>query len=196
MSAFIDEGLQNAQQLLNSFLSLPENISKIEKIVRLMSSSYRNGKKILSCGNGGSLCDAMHFAEELTGRFRKERPPLAAMALTDPAHLTCVANDYGYQYVFSRAVQAFGDKGDILLAISTSGRSLSIVEAVKTAQAKGMNTVGLLGKGGGKLKDLVDISLIIESTVTDRIQEMHIKIIHLFIEGVERDLFPENYSRP
>ena len=196
MSAFIYEGLRDAREILDSFLSLSENLSKIEKIIQLMASTYRDRKKILSCGNGGSLCDAMHFSEELTGRFRKERPPLAAIALADPAYLTCVANDYGYQHVFSRAVQAFGDKGDILLAISTSGRSPNVMEAVKMAKSKGMKTIGLLGKGGGELKDLVDISLVIESAVTERIQEMHIKIIHLFIEGIERELFPDNYSRP
>ncbi len=196
MAVFISEGLKDALNTLDSFLNIPMNISKIEQAIKLMASAYKNQRKILSCGNGGSLCDAMHFAEELTGRFRKERPPLAAMALADPAHLTCVGNDYGYQYVFSRTVQAFGKKGDVLLAISTSGCSPNVIEAVREAQSKNMNTVGLLGKGGGELKNLVDIPLIIDSTVTDRIQEMHIKIIHLFIEGIERELFPNNYTQP
>ena len=139
------------------------------------------------------MCDAMHFAEELTGRFRKERAPLPAMAINDASHLTCVSNDYGYDFVFSRYVEAWGNKGDVLLAISTSGNSPNVLLAVEAAKKKGMKVVGLLGKGGGILKDMVDVSLVVDSKVSDRIQEVHIKCIHIFIEGIERTLFPENY---
>ncbi|MGZ3789625.1 MAG: D-sedoheptulose-7-phosphate isomerase, partial [Bacteriovorax sp.] len=123
----------------------------------------------------------------------KERSPLPAMAINDASHLTCVSNDYGYDYVFSRYVEAWGNKGDVLLAISTSGNSKNVVLAVEAAKKKGMKVVGLLGKGGGQLKDMVDVSLIVDSKVSDRIQEVHIKCIHIFIEGIERKLFPENY---
>ena len=139
------------------------------------------------------MCDAMHFAEELTGRFRKERAPLPAMAINDASHLTCVSNDYGYEFIFSRYIAAWGNKGDVLLAISTSGNSKNIILAVEEAKKKGMIVIGLLGKGGGALKNMVDVSLIVDSSVSDRIQEVHIKCIHIFIEGIERSLFPENY---
>ncbi len=190
---FIAESLADAQKVLNSFISNSSNIEKIDSAIKLMVESYRNNGRIFSCGNGGSMCDAMHFAEELTGRFRKERSPLPAMAINDASHLTCVSNDYGYDYVFSRYVEAWGNKGDILLAISTSGNSPNVLLAVEAAKKKGMKVVGLLGKGGGKLKDMVDVSLIVDSNISDRIQEVHIKCIHIFIEGIERNLYPENY---
>lgn len=190
---FIAESLADAQKVLTSFISQSSNIEKIDSAIRLMVESYRNNGRIFSCGNGGSMCDAMHFAEELTGRFRKERAPLPAMAINDASHLTCVSNDYGYDFVFSRYVEAWGNKGDILLAISTSGNSPNVILAVEAAKKKGMKVVGLLGKGGGKLKDMVDVSLIVDSNISDRIQEVHIKCIHIFIEGIERSLYPENY---
>jgi len=190
---FIAESLADAQKVLNSFISNSSNIEKIDSAIKLMVESYRNNGRIFSCGNGGSMCDAMHFAEELTGRFRKERAPLPAMAINDASHLTCVSNDYGYDFVFSRYVEAWGNKGDVLLAISTSGNSPNVLLAVEAAKKKGMKVVGLLGKGGGKLKDMVDVSLIVDSNVSDRIQEVHIKCIHIFIEGIERSLYPENY---
>ncbi|MBC7539276.1 MAG: D-sedoheptulose 7-phosphate isomerase [Bacteriovorax sp.] len=190
---FIAESLQEAQKVLNSFVSNQTNLQNIDSAISLMVESYKNNGRIFSCGNGGSLCDAMHFAEELTGRFRKERAPLPAMAITDASHLTCVSNDYGYEFIFSRYVEAWGNKGDVLLAISTSGNSKNIILAVEAAKKKGMKVVGLLGKGGGALKDMVDVSLIVDSAISDRIQEVHIKCIHIFIEGIERKLFPENY---
>lgn len=190
---FIAESLADAQKVLNSFISQSSNIEKIDSAVKLMVESYRNNGRIFSCGNGGSMCDAMHFAEELTGRFRKERAPLPAMAINDASHLTCVSNDYGYDFVFSRYVEAWGNKGDVLLAISTSGNSPNVLLAVEAAKKKGMKVVGLLGKGGGKLKDMVDVSLVVDSNISDRIQEVHIKCIHIFIEGIERSLYPENY---
>lgn len=190
---FIAESLADAEKVLKSFIAHQSNIENINSAISLMVESYKNNGRVFSCGNGGSLCDAMHFAEELTGRFRKERAPLPAMAINDASHLTCVSNDYGYDFVFSRYIEAWGNKGDVLLAISTSGNSKNVILAVEAAKKKGMKVVGLLGKGGGKLKDMVDVSLVVDSSVSDRIQEVHIKCIHIFIEGIERALFPENY---
>jgi D-sedoheptulose 7-phosphate isomerase len=190
---FIAESLADAQKVLNSFIGNSTNVENINSAINLMVASYKNNGRIFSCGNGGSMCDAMHFAEELTGRFRKERAPLPAMAINDASHMTCVSNDYGYDFIFSRYIEAWGNKGDVLLAISTSGNSPNVLLAVEAAKKKGMKVVGLLGKGGGKLKDMVDVSLIVDSNVSDRIQEVHIKCIHIFIEGIERSLFPENY---
>lgn len=191
---FVAESLQEAQKVLNGFVGDQKNIDNINSAISLMVESYKNNGRIFSAGNGGSMCDAMHFAEELTGRFRKERAPLPAMAINDASHLTCVSNDYGYEFIFSRYIEAWGNKGDILLAISTSGNSKNIILAVEAAKKKGMKVVGLLGKGGGALKDMVDVSLIVDSAISDRIQEVHIKCIHIFIEGIERNLFPENYK--
>ncbi|MBY0415643.1 MAG: D-sedoheptulose 7-phosphate isomerase [Bdellovibrionales bacterium] len=190
---YVLSSLKDAQKVLNSFVANEDNIEKINSAISLMVESYKNDGRMFSCGNGGSLCDAMHFAEELTGRFRKERKPLAAMAINDPSHLTCVANDYGYDVVFSRYIEAWGNKGDVLLALSTSGNSPNVVLAVEAAKNKGMKVVGLLGKGGGKLKDMVDVAIVVDSPISDRIQEVHIKCIHIFIEGIERSLFPANY---
>lgn len=190
---FALQSLLDAQKVLNSFIENKDNITKINSAISMMVESYKNDGRAFSCGNGGSMCDAMHFAEELTGRFRKERKPLPAMAITDASHITCVANDYGYEFIFSRYIEAWGNKGDVLLAISTSGNSKNVILAVDAAKKKGMKVVGLLGKDGGKLKDMVDIALIVDSPISDRIQEVHIKCIHLFIEGIERSLFPENY---
>jgi D-sedoheptulose 7-phosphate isomerase len=190
---FALQSLQDAQKVLNSFVENPKNIESINSAISLMVESYKNNGRMFSCGNGGSMCDAMHFAEELTGRFRKERKPLAAMAINDPSHLTCVSNDYGYDVVFSRYVEAWGNKGDVLLAISTSGNSANVVLAVEAAKKNGMKVIGLLGKGGGKLKEMVDVAIVVDSPISDRIQEVHIKCIHIFIEGIERNLFPQNY---
>lgn len=193
MSDFILEAMQNARTTLDSFLANPQNIKTMDAAISSLVSSFKNGGKVISCGNGGSMCDAMHFAEELTGRFRKDRPALPAMAISDSSHISCVANDYGFDYIFSKYVEAWGKEGDTLLAISTSGNSPNVLNAVEAAKARGMKVIGLLGKGGGKMKDMVDFPLVIDATVSDRIQEMHIKIIHTFIEGVERQIFPENY---
>ena len=190
---FIAQSLQEAQKVLNGFVSNQTNIENINSAISLMVESYKNNGRIFSCGNGGSMCDAMHFAEELTGRFRKDRAPLAAMAINDVSHLTCVSNDFGYDFIFSRYIEAWGNKGDILLAISTSGNSKNIILAVEAAKKKGMKVVGLMGKDGGALKNLVDVGLVVDSPISDRIQEVHIKCIHIFIEGIERSLFPNNY---
>tara|TARA_R110000868_G_scaffold340216_1_gene600895 strand:+ start:10952 stop:11536 length:585 start_codon:yes stop_codon:yes gene_type:complete len=184
---------KEAERVLNAFIEDKQNLQSMQSAIDAMVFSFRHEGKVLSCGNGGSMCDAMHFAEELTGRFRKDRAALPALAISDPSHLTCVANDFGYDKVFSRAVEGWGKKNDVLLAISTSGNSPNIIEAVLAAKEKQMKTIGLLGKGGGRLAGMVDFPFVIESDVSDRIQEMHIKMIHMFIEGIERSLFPANY---
>jgi D-sedoheptulose 7-phosphate isomerase len=154
----------------------------------------RSGGLLMACGNGGSMCDAMHFAEEWTGRFRKDRAAVPAVAFSDPSHLTCIANDFGYDEVFAREVEAYGKKGDLLVALSTSGSSRNVIRACEVARAKGVVTVGLLGKGGGELRERVDIPIVVpHATTSDRIQEIHIKVLHIAIEAVERELFPANY---
>jgi D-sedoheptulose 7-phosphate isomerase len=164
----------------------PESFEKIEVAAKLMVDSLQAGGKILSCGNGGSMCDAMHFAEELTGRYRNSRRALPAIAISDPSHLSCVANDYGYDFVFSRFLEAFGKPGDVLLAISTSGNSKNILKAIETATKLGMSVVGLTGKDGGKMKNLCTVEIRApHSEYADRAQEIHIKIIHALIDSIE-----------
>jgi len=182
----IRQSLIEAQEVLKEFLSDSKNIEQMEKAAELISTSINQGGGVFSCGNGGSMCDAMHFAEELTGRFRSNRKPLKAMAISDPSHFTCVANDYGPDFIFSKYLEAWGKSGDVLLAISTSGNSANIIAAVKEAKSKGMKVIGLLGKDGGKLKELVDVPVIVVGKKwSDRIQEVHIKIIHILIECLE-----------
>ena len=152
-----------------------------------MAASLKNGGKILTCGNGGSLCDAQHFAEELSGRYRQDRPALAAIALTDASHMSCVANDYGFEFVFSRFVQALGRPADVLLAISTSGNSPNILRAAEAAKAAGMTVVALTGKDGGQLAALSDVEIRVPHFgFADRIQEVHIKVIHGLILLIEK----------
>lgn len=191
--SFIKSSLTEAQLTLNQFIENEQNIKKIEEAIRLFVNSFRSKGRVFSCGNGGSMCDSLHFAEELTGRYRKDRAPLPATGISEAGHITCIANDFGFEYIFSRYVEAWGQEGDTLLAISTSGNSPNVIKAVEVALNKGMKVVGLLGKDGGKLKSMVDVPLIIPSSITDRIQEVHIKCIHIFIEGIERQIFPENY---
>ncbi len=193
MASFITNSLKEGQSTLEAFLE-SSNVEQIQRAVDLLVSTYEYGGKVFSCGNGGSMCDAMHFAEELTGRYRKDRASLPAVAINDPSHISCVANDFGYDQIFSRFLEGWGNKGDTLVAISTSGNSPNVIKATEVAKSKGMTVIGLLGKGGGQLKEMVDIPIIVESKITDRIQEIHIKCIHIFIEGVERSLFPENYQ--
>jgi len=194
MSQFIQDALQEAHNTIKQFIENQENISVMDEAIKVMAASLKANGRIYSCGNGGSMCDAMHFAEELTGRFRDDRKAVPAMAISDPSHLSCVSNDYGYEFVFSRFLEGWGNEGDCLVAISTSGNSKNVLRAVEFAKVNGIKTIGLLGKGGGQLKDLVDFPLIVPSNVSDRVQEVHIKIIHTFIEGIERNLYPENYN--
>ena len=194
MPNHVVHGLKEAAETLDSFAKNKENIFQLSEAIKQLILTFREGKNVFSCGNGGSMCDAMHFAEELTGRYRKNRKPLPATAIADPSHLSCVANDFGYDEVFSRHIEAWGNEGDCLLAISTSGNSKNVILATEIAKQKNLKVIGLLGKGGGKLKSLVDYPIVVDSNTTDRIQEIHIKTIHLMIEGIERELFPENYQ--
>lgn len=186
----IRNSFKEAQQVLDSFVADNRNLEKIQQAGDMLVEMYRRGGKVFSCGNGGSLCDAMHFAEELTGRFREDRPALAALAIADSSHLTCVANDTGYARCFARYIESLGKTGDILLAISTSGNSENILEAILEAKQKGMKIIGLIGKAGGRMKELCDISIVVPwNGYSDRIQEVHIKIIHILIEYIENHLF-------
>jgi D-sedoheptulose 7-phosphate isomerase len=191
--SFIRTSLLEAQTTLNKFIEDEQNIKMIEQSVQIFVDSFKNKGRVFSCGNGGSMCDSLHFAEELTGRYRKDRAPLPATGISEAGHITCIANDFGFDYIFSRFIEAWGQSGDTLLAISTSGNSANVIKAVEVAKSKGMKVVGLLGKDGGKLKSMVDVALIVPCPITDRVQEVHIKCIHIFIEGIERQLFPENY---
>jgi D-sedoheptulose 7-phosphate isomerase len=186
----IQANLLEAQQVLNQFLNDPAKISSIEKAASCLVAALQQGKKIISCGNGGSHCDAMHFAEELSGRYRENRPALAAMAVSDPSHISCVSNDFGYNYVFSRFIEGLGNAGDVLFGISTSGNSANIIEAVKAAQAKGMAVVLLTGKDGGQLAafDNVFEVRVDHFGYADRIQEIHIKVIHILIQLIEKEM--------
>ncbi|WBO83609.1 D-sedoheptulose 7-phosphate isomerase [Hymenobacter yonginensis] len=179
--------LTEARTVLDRFLADPTNLTAIEQAARLMAGSLRQKGKILSCGNGGSLCDAQHFAEELTGRYRQNRPALGAIALTEASHMSCVANDFGYDHVFSRYVEALGRPGDVLLAISTSGNSPNVLRAAEAAKAAGMQVVGLTGKDGGQLAALCDVEIRApHHGYADRVQEIHIKAIHIMIMLIEQ----------
>jgi D-sedoheptulose 7-phosphate isomerase len=181
--------LNEATGLLNEFIADEGNIEKIKQAGDIMSVSINSGNTIFSCGNGGSLCDAMHFAEELTGRFRNNRRPLPAISISDPSHITCVGNDYGFDYIFSKYIEANGRKGDVLLAISTSGNSANILEAVRAAKLKGIKVIALTGKEGGVIGPLADVEIRVPwKKYSDRIQEIHIKIIHILIEYIESNL--------
>ncbi|WP_303312339.1 D-sedoheptulose 7-phosphate isomerase [Hymenobacter sp. BT730] len=187
LSDLIRAELTEARSVLDRFLADPANLQAIEQAARLMADSLRAGGKILTCGNGGSLCDAQHFAEELTGRYRQNRPALAAIPLTEASHMSCVANDFGYDHVFSRYVQALGRPGDVLLAISTSGNSPNVLLAAEAARAAGMRVVSLTGKDGGQLAGISDVEIRApHSGYADRIQEIHIKAIHIMIMLIEQ----------
>lgn len=183
-----------ALSTLQAFLASPQGLPAVDAFVEAAARTLQSGGKLLACGNGGSMCDAMHFVEEWTGRFRRDRDALPAVAFSDPSQLTCIANDFGFDEVFARQVQAVGRKGDLLVAISTSGNSPNVIRAVEEARKLGITTVGLLGKGGGKLAPMVDVSIVVPRAETsDRIQEVHIKVLHIAIEAVERRLYPANY---
>lgn len=181
--------LTEAADVLNKFLSDDHNIAQIEAAAKVIADSFKQGGKVLSCGNGGSHCDAMHFAEELTGRYRENRPGYPGIAISDPSHLSCVSNDFGYDFVFSRYVEAVGAKGDVLFGLSTSGNSGNILKAIEAAKAKGMKTIALTGKDGGKMAGLADVEIRVPHFgYADRIQEIHIKIIHIVIQLIEKEM--------
>lgn len=177
---------EEAQKVLSEFVNNGHNFEKIDLAIVQMGKALQNGCKIISCGNGGSMADAMHFAEELSGRYRNNRPALAAVSISDPTHISCVGNDYGYAQVFSRYIEAIGKSGDVLLAISTSGNSENVLLAIQEAKSKGMFVVGLTGKNGGKMAEYCDIEIRAPfSEYADRAQEIHIKVIHCLISGIE-----------
>ena len=189
----IDRGLADAVSRAEWLRAHERAERTAERLAARLVACLRAGGRILTCGNGGSMCDAMHFAEELSGRYRRDRRALPAQAMSDPAHLTCAANDWGFDNVFARGVQAWGHRGDALIVFSTSGSSPNLVAAAAAAKALGMDVLGLLGGDGGPLKPLCDLSLVVPGTTPDRIQEVHITAVHLIVEQIERQLFPENY---
>jgi D-sedoheptulose 7-phosphate isomerase len=196
MKTAIRQRLIEARQRLDGFLNDERQIAAIDRFSERLADTLSAGGKAFSCGNGGSMCDAMHFAEELTGRFHDDRPALAAIAIADPSHLTCTANDFGFDQVFSRYLEGLGRPGDLLLGLSTSGNSPNIIRAVETARQLGMFSVALLGRDGGRLRSMADLAIVVPADTSDRIQEIHIKIIHIVIETVEKRLFPDPTSAP
>jgi len=178
-----------AQSVLNNFINNPDNFNAITNAGELLVKAFQSGHKVISCGNGGSMCDAMHFAEELSGRFRNDRKALPALSISDPSHISCVGNDYGYDYIFSRYIEAIGNEGDVLLGISTSGKSTNVINAINAAKKKGMKVIGLTGKDGGTMASLCDVEIRApHSQYADRAQEIHIKVIHSLILYVENNL--------
>ncbi|MBM3198159.1 MAG: SIS domain-containing protein [Chlamydiae bacterium] len=185
----IEHSVQEAIKA-STFLQEEESLHFIEEAAELISHSFKQGGKLLVAGNGGSLCDAMHFAEELTGFYREKRPALAAIALGDPGHMSCVANDLGYKYVFSRGIEALGRPGDVFVAMTTSGNSLNLLEAVRVAKEQGLVTIAFLGKTGGALLGQCDLELVVRGfPYSDRVQEVHMAAIHIVIEMIEHKLF-------
>jgi len=181
----IADQFQEASEILTKF-NTSENFSKIATAGQIIVDSINNGGKVISCGNGGSMCDAMHFAEELTGRYRNDRKAIPALSISDASHISCVGNDYGYDSIFSRYLEALGNNGDVLLAISTSGNSKNVLNAIDVAKSKGMKVIGLTGKDGGKMAELCDIEIRApHSEYADRAQEIHIKVIHSLIGYIE-----------
>ena len=181
--------LTQAIEVLTNFVSDNKNLEAIQQAAVLVADSFKQGGKVLSCGNGGSHCDAMHFAEELTGRFRDNRPSYPAIAISDVSHISCVGNDYGFDYIFSRYVEGVGNKGDVLLGISTSGNSTNVIKAIEAAKQKGMKIITLTGKDGGKMNGLADVDIRVPHFgYADRVQEIHIKIIHILILLIEKEM--------
>nr|WP_202112443.1 MULTISPECIES: D-sedoheptulose 7-phosphate isomerase [unclassified Gilliamella] len=181
--------LNQAIDVLTQFVSDDKNLEQIQQAAILIADSFKQGGKVLSCGNGGSHCDAMHFAEELTGRYRDNRPAYPAIAISDVSHISCVGNDYGFDNIFSRYVEGVGQKGDVLLGISTSGNSTNVLKAIEIAKQKGMKIITLTGKDGGKMNGLADVDIRVPHFgYADRVQEIHIKVIHILIMLIEKEM--------
>ncbi|AUG99703.1 D-sedoheptulose 7-phosphate isomerase [Pectobacteriaceae bacterium CE70] len=181
--------LKEAAETLDTFLNDDANIQAIQNAAILLADAFKAGGKVFSCGNGGSHCDAMHFAEELTGRYRENRPGYPAIAISDPSHISCVSNDFGYDFVFSRYIESLGREGDVLLGISTSGNSGNIIKAISAARAKRMKVITLTGKDGGKMAGTADVEIRVPHlSYADRIQEIHIKAIHILIQLIEKEM--------
>ena len=191
----VKSALTEAQSTLAALIENEATLESIAQAAHVIAESQRQGGAVYSCGNGGSLCDAMHFAEEMTGRYRQNRKPYRAAAISDVSHMACVGNDYGYEHVFSRWIEAMGTEKDVLVAITTSGTSKNIVAAAKAAKAKGMTVVALTGKAGSPITDEADIAVVTPAgRWADRVQELHIKVIHILIELIERELDAQNYN--
>lgn len=184
----LDE-LEEARTVLETFINDKNNLKLIQDAALLIAKSFKNGGKVISCGNGGSHCDAMHFAEELTGRYRENRPAYPAIAISDVSHLSCVSNDFGYDYVFSRYIEGVGQKGDVLFGLSTSGNSKNVLNAIKAAKEKGMKVIAMTGKDGGQMAGLADVEIRVPHfRYADRIQEIHIKVIHILMMLIEFEM--------
>lgn len=190
----IVNSFESGFSLLQGFIEDRNNIDVVTEVAHKIASVFKSGGKVVIFGNGGSATDAMHFAEEFTGRFRGDRRPLPAISLTDSSHITCVGNDYGFSEIFSRGVEAYCTKGDFVIGISTSGNSENVIKGLEKAEALNCSTFSLLGKDGGKLKNKCSYEIIIPGVTSDRVQELHMMVLHIIIEGVERELFPENYK--
>ena len=194
-ATIVQTTLAEAAQALERLRNDSAMLARIEAAGALLADTFAAGGKVYSCGNGGSMCDAMHFAEELSGRFRDHRPGYAALAISDPGHLSCVGNDYGYDQVFARFVRAHARSGDVLLAITTSGSSKNVVAAAQAARELGARVIALTGRDATPITALADIALVTPGgKYADRVQELHIKVIHILIELVERRLAPQNYA--
>jgi D-sedoheptulose 7-phosphate isomerase len=195
MITHIRNSLLEAKTALDNFLADEQALQNIERAAELLIESFEHKGKAFSCGNGGSMCDAMHFAEELTGRYRKNRPGIAAISISDASHISCVANDFGYDYIFSRYIESHGREGDVLLAISTSGKSPNVLKAAEAAKALGIKVIALTGKSGSQLETMADVCICAPGgNYADRVQELHIKVIHILMELIERKLSPDNYA--
>lgn len=195
MLQHIRNNLREAHTALERFMNDEAALRRVEQAANLLGETLANEGKVYSCGNGGSMCDAMHFAEELTGRYRKNRPGIAAIAISDPSHISCVANDFGYEHVFSRYIESHARAGDCLVGISTSGKSATVLNAAAAARARGVKVIGLTGRADTPLEKLADVCVVTPGgEFADRVQELHIKIIHIWIELIERRFNPENYS--
>jgi len=192
---YISAALEEAQKGLTQLRQDVETQRLIQSAAQVMVKTFQAGGRVISCGNGGSICDAMHFAEELSGRYRDDRPALAAMAISDASHMSCVANDYGYEHVFSRFVEAHGRTGDVFVGFSTSGKSKNVIKAAEAAKKAGMTVVALTGRVESEISKVADIEICTPvGKYADRVQELHIKVVHILIELVERAMFPQNYK--
>lgn len=194
MIEHIQHSLREAHDALTTLRANEAVLNNVAKAAQALVNTFEQKGKVYSCGNGGSMCDAMHFAEELTGRYRKNRPGIAAIAISDPSHISCVSNDFGYDYIFSRYIESHARGGDCLIAISTSGKSNNVIKAAEAAKALGVTVIALTGKENSALEKLSDITICTPAgEFADRVQELHIKVLHILIELVERQFHPENY---